>query len=345
MKIFHELFSFFLPAILGLSIDNPSGGGGAGDGGAGSAAGGQGAAGTDTGAAAGGTGTGGTGGSAAAGAGGGAAQAGATSPLIGADGKFLPGWSKLLGGTDALEAKFTDPKALVGSYQSLEKLISAKGIIPPGPNATPEQKAEFFKALGRPDKPEDYGISKAPEKLGDKPFPKELWDQERATGFSKVAHDIGLTKAQAEALAAFDMTTGQARFEKFNAMQTKAISDAEGALKTEWGPKYAENLALAQKAAKEAGGDALLAHPLANDPMFIKAMAKVGSMIVEAPAAGARGTQHQSVNPASEIDAIMNDKQHAWQPDFAKHGHSPKAHEAAVQRMAQLYRLKNGEAA
>lgn len=257
--------------------------------------------------------------------------------FIGEDGKFKTGWAKALGGTDQLEAKFTEPKALVGSYQNLEKLISAKGIIPPGPNATAEEKGAFYKALGRPEKPEDYGISKAPDKLGDKPFPKELWDQARADGFSKVAHEIGLTKEQAAKLADFDMSTGQDRFAKFNEIQEKAQTDAVATLKSEWGSNYDQNLKLAQEAAKQAGGAELLAHPLANDPMFIKAMAKVGGMIVEKPAAGARGMQSATLDPKAEIAAIMNDKNHAWQPGNAKQ--NPKAHEDAVQHMHRLYQL------
>jgi hypothetical protein len=96
------------------------------------------------------------------------------------------------------------------------------------------------------------------------------------------------------------------------------------------------------------GGEELLTHPLANDPAFIKAMAKVGAAVVEDPAADtARGTgaSHRAKDPASEIKSIMNDPKHAWQADYAKHGHSPKAHADAVAHMANLYRLKNGEQA
>lgn len=330
MKLFHELFSPFLLPILGLYLDDGAGGGGGGAG---------------AGAAGGGGDAGGAGG--AAGAGGGAAGAGTPaqmSVLIGPDGKFVKGWSGALGVPDTLEAKFTDPKALAGSYVNLEKMINAKGIIPPGPNATAEEKSAFFKALGRPDKPEDYGIT-MPAKIGDKAFPKELWNADQAAGFAKWAHEKGFNKEQVAALVEFDAARGLSTFEAGQAAQTKAKTDGIAALKTEWGADYDKNLALATKAAEQAGGADLMNHPLANDPVFIKAMAKVGAMIVEDSAAGARGTQHTNTNPAAEIAAIMADKKHAWQPDFAKHGHSAQAHQAAVEQMAKLYRLKNGEAA
>lgn len=342
MKTLHDFLSFFALPIHGIAADAGTGGGGAAGTGTAAPTAGDGTAA----AAGGGTGTA-AGAGAAAGAGTAAGTASPSGPLIGADGKFVAGWSKQLGGTDALEAKFTEPKALVGSYLSLEKLISAKGIIPPGPNATADERAAFHKALGRPDKPEDYGVGKAPDKLGDQPFPKELWDQARADGFQKVAHEIGLTKEQAAKLAEFDMTTGLARLGKFNEVQQQAREQAETALKTEWGAKFGENLALAKKAAEQAGGADLLAHPLANDPVFIKAMAKVGAMIVETPAAGARGTQAGASggDPSAQIAAMMNDKNHAWQPDFAKKGHSAAAHEAAVREMQRLFALKHPAAA
>src|SRR5438067_1142236 len=120
MQLFHDFFAFFFPAFLGLAMADPGAGGAPAAPAAGTPAGG------DPGPA----------GGIPAGGGAPAAPAAppvAAGPLLGADGKFLPGWAKQLGGSEALEAKFTDPKALVGSYQSLEKLISAKGIIPPGP--------------------------------------------------------------------------------------------------------------------------------------------------------------------------------------------------------------------
>jgi hypothetical protein len=185
-----------------------------------------------------------------------------------------------------------------------------------------------------------------PAKIGDKAFPKELWNAEQAGAFAKWAHEKGWSTQQVKDAIEFDAARGLSSFEANQAAQAKAKTDGVTALKTEWGADYEKNLGLAKKAAEQAGGVDLLNHPLANDPVFIKAMAKVGAMFVEEPggAAGARGTQHTNTNPTAEIGAIMADKKHAWQPDFAKHGHSAQAHDEAVKHMAKLYRLKNGEA-
>ncbi len=258
-------------------------------------------------------------------------------PIIGPDGNFIKGWSKQLEAPETLEAKFTSPKALAKSYGDLEKLISAKGIIKPGPNATPEEKASFFKELGRPEKPEDYGI-KMPDKVGDQPYPKEFWNPKLAEGAAKVFHAAGLTKEQADMVTALHNEITMGAKSDFESKMAQQRTENMAALKAAWpGAEYDTNLALAKKAAEQAGGAELLAHPLANDPMFIKAMAKVGAMIVEQPAAGARGTSHAGVDPKAEIQAIMNDKNHPWQPNNAKL--NPKAHDDAVKHMARLYQL------
>lgn len=268
------------------------------------------------------------------------AVSGSFRDFLGDGDTFKPGWAKALGGPDALEAKFTSPKSLVGSYAALEKLISAKGIIPPGPNATPEQKSEFYKALGRPDKPEDYGI-KMPEKIGDKPFPKELWNAEQAGQFAKWAHEKGFNKEQVNALIEFDAARGMGAHESFTQQSAKAQADAASALKTEWGANYDANLAAAKEAAKAVGGEELLNHALANDPAFIKAMAKVGAMTQERPAAGARGTQAGTTDPKAEIAAIHADKNHPWHPQNTNK--APIAHQRAVEHMTKLYKMVHGE--
>jgi hypothetical protein len=278
--------------------------------------------------------------------------------FIGDDGKFKPGWTKAYGAPETLESKFTEPKALIGSYASLERMIAAKGVIKPGADATPEQRDAYFNALGRPAKPEDYAIT-MPEKVGDKPFPKELWNGKLAEGAAKVFHAAGLTKEQADAVTALhnEITLGakadlDAMIAKGDVTALKAhplfttiaAKEAEAggvALRTEWGAQFDTNLALAKKAAEQAGGAELLAHPLANDPMFIKAMAKVGAMIVEKPVAGARGTQGTQMDPATEIASIMGDLKHAYHANFKANGYSQQQHDAAVQHMKSLYERKN----
>lgn len=231
----------------------------------------------------------------------------------------------------------------------MEKLIQAKGIIKPGANATQPELDAYYLALGRPATAAEYALTK-PEKMTldgkEVVVPKELWEAETASKASELFHKIGLTKEQAAALTNFDLERGLRAQGTVAGMIAAQKTKCETALKEAWGADYAVQHALAEKAAAAAGltPEILAANPhLSNDPVYIKAMAKVGAMIIESPAAGARGGSHSSVNPAAEIAAIMNDPNHAWQPGNAKK--NPAAHKAAVEHMAGLYRLKNGEAA
>lgn len=264
---------------------------------------------------------------------------GKPSDYLNPDLTFKPGWSKAFEVPESWEKKFTSLMPVLKSGVSLERMLGNQNkVAVPGEHATPEEKAEFWNKLGRPEKPEGYEL-KMPEKIGDKPFPKELWDEGKATKFAAWAHERGFTKDQVQALVEYDAARGLNDTESIAAAQQKAIADATTALKTEWGPNYAKNLELAKKAAEQAGGADLLSHPLANDPVFIKAMAKVGGMIVEDPAAGARGTSHAQTDPKSEIARIKGDKAHPyWQKNHPEH-------ESAVQNMQRLFKLAHPEPA
>jgi len=351
MKLFHELFSFFFPAILGLHADGDAGAGvGAGGSGAGAAGAGDGSAGAGAGAGTAAAGGGAAGqGAAGAGAAGGGDSAGQRSQassagthlgaFIDEKGGFKPGWSKAYGLPDTLEAKFSSPEALLKSHVALEKMLGNQNkVAVPGPNAMPEERAAFFKAIGRPDKPEQYGVT-MPKTLpdGKTPFPAELWNADRAAGFTKLAHELGLTKAQVESLSKFDLDLALKSHSSIAASQKAAIEAAVSNLKQAWGADYDANLALAERAAKSIGLSGADNPELANNPAFIKAMAEVGKMLGEDRTAGARGTSHQQSDPRQLISAIRADKNHPYH--IAQH----PEHARAVAHMQELYKLAHPE--
>jgi len=79
------------------------------------------------------------------------------------------------------------------SYTELEKAAGKPKYGVPGADADDATKAEFFKALGVPEKPEDYGL-KPPEGLE-----PEVNDYmvETLNEYAKIAHDLKLSPAQA----------------------------------------------------------------------------------------------------------------------------------------------------
>lgn len=209
-------------------------------------------------------------------------------------GNFKPGWAKAAGIPESYESKYTSPHAAIRAMEQAQKLVGANKVALPGPNATPEERSAFYKAIGRPDKPEEYGL-KMPEKLGDKPFPKEAWSDERAGAFSKLALEIGLTKEQANRLSEFGLTNAvadMASVQQARAAEKNAyIEKGTAALKSEWGAEFDANLALAEKGAAAAGlkkEDFANDPALANNPAFIKAMVAVAKMTGEQPGKGTR---------------------------------------------------------
>jgi len=169
----------------------------------------------------------------------------------------VPEWAAAL--PDELKAspsilKFQDPAALAKSYVELEKTLG-NSIRPPGPDAPPEARTEFFTklkekvpelvnskdenallgALGAPAKPEEYS---PPTELGE--LPSEL-----VKGWQEQAAELKLTKKQAAAAL-------KKQFELY-ANQNTLVEKARTELKTEWGAALEERTRLAAAAAEKMG--------------------------------------------------------------------------------------------
>jgi hypothetical protein len=86
---------------------------------------------------------------------------------------------------------YESPGSLMDAH--MELLGQKDRVTVPGENATAEEKAAYNKAVGIPEKPEDYGFTKPadlPEGVG--------WDQEAADSFAKFCHEKGMTVDQAQ---------------------------------------------------------------------------------------------------------------------------------------------------
>jgi hypothetical protein len=312
-NVFEWFTLAFIPFALGV-VD--AGAGGSGDGAAGSAAG----AGGDAGAGAGGAGAGG-------------AAAGLASvdfrTYVNPDGTIAN--PEGFFGKDALHLskRFTSASALAKSYVSLERQLSnGNKVAVPGENATPEEWEAFYSKTGRPDKPEAYELKKPDG------FPDEIWSEDEVKEFSTIAHKLGLSKKAANALASWQAERVGKVFkgQQEQAEQTKV--QAIDALKKEWGAGFEQNVGLAKQAAAHFGGEELLKHPLANDPLFIKAMAKAGAAISEGKLAGGRQSGLSPDTPEAvkhRIGEIRGDKSHPY--NVSNHPN----HNAAVAEMARLY--------
>lgn len=185
-----------------------------------------------------------------------------------------------------------------------------------GKDATDEDRAAYRKAMGIPDKPEDYGIvaPKGQEEL--------LGTPEEVGAFARLAHDLGLTRAQVQSLTEFDLGRKVKFADRTSAEADAAIGKVETALRQEWGADYDANLAHADGLVREFGGDELIAQMrdlgLNRHPVVVRFLARIGREL--APDHPAIGQTTGSL--ASEYDQMeaeirqAHDKGTYYEPAF-----------------------------
>lgn len=225
-----------------------------------------------------------------------------------------------------------DPAALAKSYANAARMVGLdKGKVLRLPDAedAPEW-GEVFGRLGRPEKPDGYELA-APEGLE----PEAL--SEAAAAF----HAAGLSKKQAAAV----MGVYAKRLEQAQAAQAAqseaARAAAERDLKAEWGNAFPERLHLAKRAAMEAGGEdflkALDESGLGNNPVVLRALAKLGAQIAEPNALkGGAGGMSGGLAPAearAEWERLQKDPE--WNRRYL--GGDAEAGKRARELFAAMY--------
>jgi len=229
-----------------------------------------------------------------------------------------------------LGKKFTSVQALAKSYANLERQIgNSNKVAIPSDHSTKEEWDSYYNRLGRPETPDGYELAK-PEGLDEK-----LWSEDEVKDYAGMAHKLGLTKSQAAELAKWQAERIGGAATKHTEALEQLKTEAVTALKKEWGAEYEANVQAAKKGAMIAGGEELVNHPLANDPIFIRAMAKIGAMVKEDGSANLRQGAGIGQDPRAEISAIRGDPKHPY-----NNGKHPD-HERAVMHVASLYSKLN----
>jgi hypothetical protein len=138
--------------------------------------------------------------------------------------------------------RFTDPAALAKSYRELRaRMSSGEGPKPLPENATPEQKAEWRKENGLPEKWEDYKIElPGGQVIGDA-------DKPLVSDFTKFAHETNMPPAAVNAALAWWFQKQDA-VNIQRAQQDEAFLDANmEKVKAAWGPALVERNAIGIK--------------------------------------------------------------------------------------------------
>lgn len=188
-----------------------------------------------------------------------------------------------------------------------------KAIMPPGENATQDELAAYFKALGVPESLDGYTFD--PEKL-----PKDLELTEEITKWMReVSHKNHLTKQQSEALLV-DMTSRvtetlkqQGEEEKRQEQEDEQKKEkAIQALKDDWKDQYETRISRAHKTALGLFGEEFIKHAddsgIGNDLYVLRMLDILGE--VQLPDRLLKGKQIAA--PEGKTEGLS----YPWMRDF-----------------------------
>ena len=167
---------------------------------------------------------------------------------------------------------------LVGSYAELEKKQS-QAVSIPNETATEEERVRYRKAIGVPEKPEDYKLEKVE-------LPEGLTVQEEMQKqYLQIAHGIGLNDGQVNAIHKWYMKTiGEQIVDAQRVVKTTA-ADAQEGLRKELGADYGAAWTYMERAFAQFGSPPVRAlfdkTGISNYPEVIKMFMKIGKAMSE----------------------------------------------------------------
>lgn len=209
----------------------------------------------------------------------------------------LPGW---LAGVkqdyrDSVKG-FKTPTDLVTDYlETKSKLENA--VFLPGEDADEQERVAFLSKLGVPETKDGYELQQ-PQDL-----PKGMeYDRETETWFRDKAHELGLSKNQAEQLYAEFNDRQVKAFTTTQAERERKRKETEEALREQYGDKYDTNMELARRAVRQLGTDdfdAMLERTgLTNDPAMVRFFVELGQrMGPDSVLSGGHGLGVPSTDP------------------------------------------------
>lgn len=203
------------------------------------------------------------------------------------------------------------PEDLALSYKNLEKFVGSEKVPLPKDANDAEGWDRLFKAAGRPDAPDAYGLDKI-----------EGADPEFSKAAAAAFHKAGLNPQQAANLVEFYGAQAKAVQE---AQETAFAQQAQldiGELRRDWGPAFDAKLEAAKRATKLAGLDDATTQKIERS-LGIKAAAELFAKIGEATSestfrsGGSQGGDSAFVTPQGATEKIAQLKADpAWSKRF-----------------------------
>lgn len=154
--------------------------------------------------------------------------------------KDLPWYGEVDDDLKKVAERFTSPADALRSIMDMRKRESQVRV--PGKNASDEERAAYFKAIGVPEKPEGYEFPALPD--------DQMTDEVKASReqWAKTFHETGVTKEQAAALTKAFNDQETAKLAAQVEADKQFAEQSMAALTKEWGPDKDKNLTLADRA-------------------------------------------------------------------------------------------------
>ena len=201
-------------------------------------------------------------------------------------------------------SRFTSAKDLVQAGLDLRKANSSM-IRVPGVDAKPEDIAKFHKAIGVPDKAEDYKFDLGREQTEA--------DQAVIAKVGEVFLAYAVPAAAATAVSKAVAELAQAQIAEANRVALQHREAAQTLLNKEWGADRERNMQVALRAVEVFGGEELRTYlndtivngqKLGDHPVLAKAFARIGMRMGEGDFIGAANAGER-VTAQDRINQIM----------------------------------------
>lgn len=233
--------------------------------------------------------------------------------------------------------KFKDDKDgfsnVIKSHLELEKMMGGEKVPIPKGDDDKEGWNRFSKAMGIPDKAEQYGLADAevPENLKALTFDKGK--------FAEIVHAHKLTPGQAKGL--WGAYTNMVKETYANMIKTREseMTQVANQLRSDWGDAYDTNVELGQLVINKFSSDKdmedYVTASILKNPMGAKFLAKIGNQFAENKIGdfGYKKFSLTADQAQTEIDQILRDPKHPYNDDKV----ATREREKAIDYVNSLY--------
>jgi len=219
------------------------------------------------------------------------------------DGTFRQGWYQRYPEEMQVPlARFKNVDELAKEHANAQKLIGRKGLFLPTDKSTPQEVADFRKAVGVPETIEGYQIK--PDKL-----PEGMqWSDDLAKPFLAVAHKHNVSQAALKELSAafaqMESLKGQHMVQTAQANSQQELKEGAIVLQALWRDDFDKNILKAQRAAMLVGVDPKRSG--FRDPEVVAGFVRLADMISEDKLVGATGGLQPQISGLAMARDIIN---------------------------------------